>query len=76
MDRREGSEQDTLLGQMSSEQARKSLPVWMAQTKSREMGAAAIIDKGEPGTCEVPVRHGFPANSSIPILKAVNLDQS
>lgn len=48
----------------------------MVQTKSGEMGAAAIVDKGGPGTSEVPIHHGFPANSSIPILKAMNLDQS
>lgn len=40
------------------------------------MGAAAIVDKEGPGASEMPVYHGFPANSSIPILKAVNLDQS
>jgi hypothetical protein len=38
------------------------------------MGDAAIVDEDVPGTPEVPVHHSFPDNSSIPILKAVNLD--
>lgn len=34
----------------------------------------AIVNEDVPGTPEVPVHHSFPDNSSIPILKAVNLD--